>query len=91
MERPATDWKDLNSPQAILALTNPSKQAPAIVTATVAGCRSLRPLWSGQRRFAPIATGIAPEQVTGIKSESVTAFIGIRSTWKGEGYMNKNR
>ncbi|MGD0459735.1 MAG: hypothetical protein ABSC21_18560, partial [Terriglobia bacterium] len=40
-------------------------------------CRSLQPLWSGQRRFAPIATGITSESLTGIKSESVTTFIGI--------------
>ena len=30
-----------------------------------------------QRDFAPITTGIAPESVTEIKSESVTTFIRI--------------
>jgi hypothetical protein len=41
------------------------------------GCRSLRSRSIRQRRFAPIVTGISPEQLTGIKSESVTAIVGI--------------
>ena len=35
-----------------------------------------------QRRFAPIAIGIVPKRVIGIKSESVITFVGIRKQRK---------
>src|SRR5205807_4210068 len=41
------------------------------------GCRSPRSRSIRQRRFAPVVTAIASERVTGINSESVTAFIVI--------------
>src|SRR5207302_9540998 len=45
------------------------------------GCRSPRSRSIRQRRFAPVVTAIASERVTGINSESVTAFIVI-STYR---------
>src|ERR1700680_5132980 len=44
---------------------------------SVDGCRSLRPLSSRQRRFAPIMIGFAPESLIGFTSESLIDFVGI--------------
>ena len=56
------------------------------------GCRSLRSRSIRQRRFAPMVTAIASEWVTAINSESVTAFIVIRTrVWPEKKNKGPNR